>query len=253
MENKDILTILNEKFGDTIIADILRKGEIGAVGTHVEDGPVMEITYVDGKKLDIKGKEKIITWVEDYMKIKPVIKVINYLRRTNGSGHIVEHIGWHESGDYLLRQLFNQGDKGYRQHKYEVEKEYEVVDKSEVDKLERHTCGRRMGEMGPWGRVENIDTWKPGVVRTCSFCGSIHPMDLIEKIKVMGFGVIERTDKNYKWYVQNHKYYRQHDTDEFIKAYNAELDGIKKELGKEEKPDIEYKEQPPADQCLGDG
>ena len=59
------------------------------------------------------------------------MEIINYLKRNNGSGHIVEHIGWHESGDYMLRLLFSDDD-GFRQHKYEVEKEYNVINKSEI-------------------------------------------------------------------------------------------------------------------------
>lgn len=159
------------------------------------------------------------------------MEVINYLKRVNGSGHIVEHIGWHESGDYLLRQLFEISDKGYRQHKYEVEKEYKVIDKSEVDALERQTCGRRMNDFGPFTRAENLDHWKKeGGFRICSFCGSIHPDDLIEAIKKDGFKIIGRTDKNYKWYINDtKKYYRQHDTPEFINAYNSLLDTLKTE------------------------
>lgn len=156
------------------------------------------------------------------------MEIINYLKRVNGSGHIVEHVGYHESGDYLLRQLFSQSDKPYRQHKYETEKEYSIVDKSEIDSLDRQTCGRRMNDFGPFERVENIDHWRgESGNRTCSFCGSLHPSDVIEAMKKHGFGVIGKTDKNYKWYIaipgNYSKYYRHHDTDEFIEAYNALL------------------------------
>lgn len=158
---------------------------------------------------------------------------MNYLKRNNGSQHIVEHIGFHESGDYLLRQLFSNNDKGYRQHKYEVEKEYDVVDKSEIDKLQRQTCQRRINEFGPWEYKENLDYWKlhDNGDKTCSFCGSLHPDDVIKKIKQHGFGVIGGTTKGYKLYVgvnssvrlnSDHgmKYYRQHDTDTFIEQWN---------------------------------
>lgn len=165
------------------------------------------------------------------------MQVINYLKRVNGSEHIVEHIGWHESGDYLLRQLFETGN-GYRQHKYEVEKEYSVIDKSEVDALERQSCGRRMNDFGVQSRTEGIDHWKimPNGDKVCSYCGSLHPESVIEKIKKYGFGVIAGTDKSYKWYVGcnsavtipgyqkgGFKYYRHHDTDEFIRQYNELL------------------------------
>ncbi len=46
-------------------------------------------------------------------------------------------------------------------------------------------------------------------------------MSLIELIKEKGFGIIERSTKSYKWYVGNFKYYRMHDTAEFIEQYNT--------------------------------
>lgn len=165
------------------------------------------------------------------------MEIISYLQRVNGSGHIVEHVGFHESGDYLLRQLFSrEDDKPYRQHKYEVEKEYNVIDKAEVDKLERQTCGRR-GENGmdsetsPFvGAGSNRDHWRNN--NTCSYCGSLRPSEVINLIKEKGFSVIERSDKSYKWYINSHanghaKYYRAHDTKEFIEEYN-ELVRIKR-------------------------
>jgi hypothetical protein len=160
------------------------------------------------------------------------MQVINYLKRVNGSEHIVEHVGWHESGDYLLRLLFSETENPFRQHKYEVEKEYTVIDKAEVDKLERQSCGRRMNELGPFERKENLDHWAvlANGDKVCSFCGSLHPMTVIDIIKKYGFGSISRTDKSYKWYVKRPevhnamdggiKYYRHHDTPEFIAQYN---------------------------------
>lgn len=167
------------------------------------------------------------------------MEIINYLKRVNGSGHIVEHVGWHASGDYLLRQLFSTTDQPYRQHKYEVENEYEVIDKAEVDALERQTCKSRMHDFGPWERAENIDFWRklPNGDRTCSFCGSLHPMDVISIIKEHGFGAIQASTKAYKWYIRRQsvsgataggiKYYRRHDTDEFISTYNSLVDFAK--------------------------
>ena len=150
------------------------------------------------------------------------IEIINYLKRNNGSGHIVEHVGWHESGDYLLRLLFETHDKPFRQHKYEVENEYHVIPKEEVDALEKQTCGRRMNDFGPWTHEENIDFWKPGEHRTCSFCGSLHPDDVLSIVREHGPSAIGGTDKSYKWYIQHtKKYYRHHDTQEFIDALNA--------------------------------
>ena len=166
------------------------------------------------------------------------MEIINYLKRVNGSGHIVEHVGWHESGDYLLRQLFSSTDKPYRQHKYEVEKEYKVVDKSEVDLIDRQSCNRRFQDFGPWERESNMDHWsiREGE-KTCSFCGSINPDSLIEAIKKHGFSIIERSTKDYKWYINapgfRAKYYRQHDTPEFIDNYNKLLDESHKSKGPE--------------------
>ena len=161
------------------------------------------------------------------------MEILNYLKRVNGSGHIVEHVGYHESGDYLLRLLFSTTDNPFRQHKYEVEKEYNVVDKSEVDKLERQTCPQRMtGE-------SNIDTWKllPNGDRTCSYCGSLHPESVISIIKEFGGSVIECSTKSYKWYINRPnvhnameggiKYYRYHDTEEFVQQLNLLLNNIK--------------------------
>lgn len=166
------------------------------------------------------------------------MEILNYLKRNNGSEHIVEHVGWHESGDYLLRLLFSTG-KPFRQHKYEVEQEYNVVDKSEVDKLERQTCGRRMGEFGPWEMIENIDHWEvlANGDKVCSFCGSLHPMTVIEIIKVHGLQTVQRSTKSYKWYIQRPnvknasdggiKYYRHHDTEDFINTFNEIVDKVK--------------------------
>lgn len=66
---------------------------------------------------------------------------------------------------------------------------------------EKQTCARRMSEFGPWDRGENLDTWdvdRDGF-RTCSFCGSLHPDDVLAHLRN---GVeIHPTDKNYKGYL----------------------------------------------------
>ena len=77
------------------------------------------------------------------------------------------------------------------------------------------TCPRRVGELGPWERGKGLDTWAiRDQMRTCSFCGSLHPadfMDLIEQGWVVG-----PTDKNYKVYLSGPamrdqaKFYYQH-------------------------------------------
>lgn len=106
-----------------------------------------------------------------------------------------------------------------------------------TDTGERQTCGRRMTDFGNWERAEGLDTWNLiGKDRVCSFCGSLHPDRVIELIKEHGWGVIGRTDKGYKFYVHQPnvpnasfggiKYYRFHDTPEFIEQWN-ELVGLK--------------------------
>ncbi len=95
------------------------------------------------------------------------------------------------------------------------------------------TCPRRGGEIGPWERGENLDTWDireqmhNGLrARHCSFCGSLHPDDFMHAARD---GVeVGPTDKSYKVYVdQAHggsKFYFQHlspeQRQEFIQLLN---------------------------------
>ena len=96
---------------------------------------------------------------------------------------------------------------------------------------EKQTCPRRMLEMGPWEREEHLDCWerrrqdkpypsrerylfKREPFRRCSFCGGIHPDDVVRLIKD---GVVtQSTTKNYKRYLRIegvegcHKVYMQH-------------------------------------------
>lgn len=72
----------------------------------------------------------------------------------------------------------------------------------------RHTCPRRMQEMGSWKREEGLDVWETGhglvghqekKEKSCSFCGSLHPdafMEWIEQGAEVG-----PTDKSYKAYI----------------------------------------------------
>lgn len=155
-----------------------------------------------------------------------------YYKRNNGSEAILEVIGTHESGDPLCSWLFNTGGNGFRYHAYEFGNEFVPVAKEEVEKLERQRCGRRGESVASLEKELLPDYWRqlPNGDRTCSFCGSLHPDSVIEIIKQHGFGVIHKSDKNYKWYISRPsvenglrggiKYYRQHDTDDFIKNYN---------------------------------
>jgi hypothetical protein len=99
------------------------------------------------------------------------------------------------------------------------------------------TCPRRGGEIGPWERGENLDTWdireqmhKGLQARHCSFCGSLHPDDFMRLVKE-GWQ-IGATDKSYKAYLgspegrsQETKFYFQHlsveQRREFVDLYNA--------------------------------
>lgn len=109
-----------------------------------------------------------------------------------------------------------------------------------IEKLqgEAQTCQRRMSEAGPWEYKEGIDVWhkRDGEdgPRTCSFCGSVHPNDVIEIIK--GGGTTEKaTGKSYKGYLyrgatQTHlpshmKFYLQHFSQEQVDALNAAMKG----------------------------
>lgn len=65
----------------------------------------------------------------------------------------------------------------------------------------RHSCPRRMQEMGPWQRADWQDTWRAGPVGpVCSFCGSLDPDRFLELVR-QGWLVVP-TDKNYKVYLE---------------------------------------------------
>lgn len=96
---------------------------------------------------------------------------------------------------------------------------------------EKQTCPNRMESFGGQERKENLDEWElRGDDKCCNYCGSLHPDRVLELIKELGWGVIKKTDKDYKWYVERKdvpnagyggiKYYRWHDTAEFIEKYN---------------------------------
>lgn len=87
------------------------------------------------------------------------------------------------------------------------------------------TCPRRMMDVGPWERKEDLDEFRAD--RTCSFCGSLSPdafMDAVRKGTPLA-----ATDKNYKVYIQIPgrpftKFYFQHLSEtqqrEFVELYN---------------------------------
>lgn len=105
---------------------------------------------------------------------------------------------------------------------------------------EVQTCRSRMDQFGPWERAENLDHWNLiGKDKCCSFCGSLHPDRVIELIKEHGFEILDPSTKGYKWYINQPnvpnagfggiKYYRWHDTKEFIDEFNKLIDQLKKD------------------------
>lgn len=93
---------------------------------------------------------------------------------------------------------------------------------------ERQTCPRRMREMGPWERREDLDTWLPGEVTRCSFCGSMAPDEFMEAVRAGR--EVGPTDKTYKAYLRTDnpgsmvKFYYMHLSSdqkrEFVDLYN---------------------------------
>lgn len=100
------------------------------------------------------------------------------------------------------------------------------------------TCPRRYEDLGPRAGGPNQDRWDIReqmahglVARHCSYCGSLHPDDFMEKVRE-GWAV-GATDKNYKAYLakpnqpggMESKFYFQHLNDdqkrEFVDLYNA--------------------------------
>jgi len=84
-----------------------------------------------------------------------------------------------------------------------------------------------------WDQHKNGD-------RVCSFCGSLHPDDFVDIIKLKADGqggAVHRSDKGYKWYAQRAgttnamdggiKFYTWHgEGPEFAKRVNEQLDRI---------------------------
>lgn len=165
-----------------------------------------------------------------------------WYKRNNGTNALIEVVGKHESGDYLCRWAFDQGNP-FRYHHHEFEQEFESVTQEYIDSIERHLCPDH-GNIPPVfaysveDKASKPDRWDireiPGI-RHCSYCGSIHPDDLIELIRKHGFGIIQKTDKSYKWYIRipGHegfcvKYYRSHDANsDFVNKYNHLLDELR--------------------------
>lgn len=102
---------------------------------------------------------------------------------------------------------------------------YKPVIKTE----EKHICPSRSQNPGPWAYGDKEDIWEiRGEDKCCSYCGSLHPERVLEIIQEHGWEAIEFTTKGYKCYVNRKsipnasfggiKYYRWHDTPEFLEA-----------------------------------
>ena len=142
--------------------------------------------------------------------------------RNNGSQALIQVVGVHESGDALCLWAFSQGEP-FRYHPFEFNKEFVPTTEEYVNSIEKQLCPSH-GEIDPVfvGSVDKEknplpDRWDLNEfgIRKCSYCGSIHPNDLIKSIKEFGLKIIEPTTKDYKWYVnlgpgQYHKFYLIH-------------------------------------------
>lgn len=95
---------------------------------------------------------------------------------------------------------------------------------------ETQTCPRRMLEVGPWERAENLDHWQQRDGQPCcSFCGSLHPDRFMELVR--DGWLVGPTDKPYKAYLsapdggREGKFYYLHLSDaqqgEFIELVNT--------------------------------
>lgn len=102
---------------------------------------------------------------------------------------------------------------------------------------ERHWCPRR-SEGGPGRSIaKDGDHWDkfPDGKRTCSYCGSLHPDDMLQLMEEHGLSCIDPSDKRYKWYLSSPvravnaslgpiKYYRMHDTPELVSKLSELLE-----------------------------
>jgi hypothetical protein len=82
--------------------------------------------------------------------------------------------------NYVFRNHF--GKEGEANFLYWLEKSKEGKSKRVMTNTP-HSCPKRMLEPGPWERKDGLDDWeirKEGGYRACTFCGSIHPEDLVK-------------------------------------------------------------------------
>lgn len=86
-------------------------------------------------------------------------------------------------GDFLMGHFIMEAHERVMEIAREIEKKTGVI-RNALPEGETQTCPKRMVEWGPWERKEELDAWvKRGDDRVCSFCGSIHPQELLKICK----------------------------------------------------------------------
>lgn len=90
--------------------------------------------------------------------------------------------------------------------------------------IRRDTCPRRFSNFGPWEREEGLDGWGPhhmnASLRSCTFCGSLHPDEFMARIKVdEPKSKLNFSDKAYKTYVGDLKFYWEHLSEEQMREF----------------------------------
>lgn len=215
----------------SIFDDAVKKGALGQKGFTVmaKDEKVQEHFHHAGFSImvveypELKEDFRILVDAIPELRFKPGFY-------TGRNGHIIQLVSV-DNGEYMTRWGFSSG-KPFKFPKDDFEKDFVPIAEEEVNKLERQRCGRRDESFMGQDAEPLPDFWKVfdgEKRRTCSYCGSLHPEDVLDIIRTEGFQAVERSDKSYKWYVgKNHnKYYRVHDTPEFIAGYNRLVEEFK--------------------------
>ncbi len=180
------------------------------------------------EKFDVKIKTKELNVDIKKLSRQTALDLVNGILKDNPQDEFIQ--------ENMLSCIDNFGFMGTSQGENQISING-YIPRIKLEEIQ--TCQRRMKDFGSWERKENLDKWEMrGDDKCCSFCGSIHPDRVIELIKLHGLGIVEPSTKQYKWYIHQKnvpnasyggiKYYRYHDTPEFIKEYNEVVDLSKK-------------------------